>query len=181
VDVRIIAATHRDLIAMVNDGRFREDLYYRLLVVPIEVPPIREREGDIRLLVDFFFAKFKTKHHRPDLKMPDNLLPYFINYSWPGNVRQLEHVIERMALLCPGPEIAFEELPDILRFEKSGVTTTQTDLPDEGFSLSAVEKDLIVRVLRKFAGNQTSAARYLGLSRRTLSYRIKKYSLCPNY
>jgi DNA-binding NtrC family response regulator len=181
VDVRIIAATHRDLTAMVKQGSFREDLYYRLLVVPIEVPPLRARVGDIPELVLHFFDKFRTKHGRPDLIMPSKLLPYFSTYSWPGNVRQLEHIVERIILLSRHEEITLEELPEILRFKAPQDVVAPLDLPEEGISLGAVEKDLILRALSKFSGNQTNTARYLGLSRRTLAYRMKKHRIPPVY
>src|SRR5215467_1207366 len=112
VDVRIIAATHRNLDAMVKDGVFREDLYYRLLVVPIELPALRERQSDIPDLVWHFLEKAKRKHNRDDMTLRSDLLPYFVNYSWPGNVRQLENAIERLVLLSSGPEITRNDLPD---------------------------------------------------------------------
>jgi two-component system, NtrC family, response regulator len=181
VDVRIIAATHRNLADMVAQGQFREDLYYRLLVVPIEVPPLRERSGDVAELVNHFFELFKKKHRRPELQLSPNLLPYFTNYSWPGNVRQLEHVLERIVLLSRGPHVAPDELPEALRSTKSPEAVVGTDLPDEGVNLCAVERDLIMRTLMKFSGNQTTAARYLGLSRRTLAYRMKKHRLAADF
>lgn len=177
VDVRIMAATHRDLAAMVQQGLFREDLYYRLLVVPISVPPLRERLGDIPELVQYFFTKCKVKHGRPELTMPSKLLPYFSNYAWPGNVRQLEHVVERLVLLTAGPEIAPVDLPEFLSLQNPREPVAPKDLPDEGVNLGTLERDLILRVLTKFAGNQTNAARYLGLSRRTLAYRMKKHGI----
>ena len=112
VDVLIIAATHRDLEAMVKQGAFREDLYYRLLVVPIKLPPLRERGQDITQLVEYFFGKCKLKHGRGELRLRSELLPYFSNYEWPGNVRQLENVVKRLVLLSPGLEITREDLPD---------------------------------------------------------------------
>ena len=177
VDVRIMAATHRDLAAMVKDGSFREDLYYRLLVVPIEVPPLRERLEDIPELLQHFFSICKTKHLRPELTLPPKLVPYFSNYGWPGNVRQLQHVVERLVLLARGSEITPEDLPEFLWFRNPREAIAAPELPDEGVNLTMLEKDLILRVLAKFAGNQTNAARYLGLSRRTLSYRMKKYHI----
>jgi two-component system, NtrC family, response regulator len=181
VDVRIMAATHRDLAAMVHDGSFREDLYYRLLVVPIEVPPLRERLEDIPELIQHFFVSCKAKHGRPDLTMASTLVPYFSNYSWPGNVRQLQHVIERLVLLARGSEITPEDLPEFLWFQNPYETTVTRDLPDDGVSLTNLEKNLILQVLAKFSGNQTSAARYLGVSRRTLAYRMKKYRIPPEH
>jgi DNA-binding NtrC family response regulator len=177
VDVRIIAATHRNLDAMVKEGAFREDLYYRLLVVPIELPPLRERQSDIPDLVLHFLEKAKHKHNRSELMLRSDLLPYFSNYPWPGNVRQLENTIERMVLLSGGPEITRNDLPDFLKGERPSVLALQGDLPDEGINLDTLEKDLIVRALRKFDGNQTRAARFLNMSRRTLAYRLEKYDI----
>ena len=177
VDVRIIAATHRNLEAMVKDGVFREDLYYRLLVVPIELPPLRDRHSDIPDLVWHFLEKAKRKHNRSELRLRSDLLPYFSNYSWPGNVRQLENAIERMVLLSGGPEITPNDLPDFLQGEHPSGVAPRVDLPDEGINLDAVEKDLILRALQKFGGNQTRAARFLNMSRRTLAYRLDKYDI----
>jgi DNA-binding NtrC family response regulator len=181
VDVRIMAATHRDLAAMVKDGSFREDLYYRLLVVPIELPPLRERLEDIPELLQHFFSYSTTKHGRLDLTLPSRLVPYFSNYSWPGNVRQLQHVVERLVLLARSTEITPEELPEFLWFQNPREAIVARDLPDEGINLTKMEKDLILRVLERFSGNQTNAARYLGLSRRTLAYRMKKHRIPTEY
>ena len=177
VDVRIIAATHRNLELMVKEGSFREDLYYRLLVVPIVLPPLRERQPDIPDLVWHFLEKAKSKHNRADVSLPSDLLPTFCDYSWPGNVRQLENTIERLVLLTQSPEIMHSDLPDFLRGERPSSAVPQVDLPEEGISLTAVEKDLIVRALQKFGGNQTRAARFLNMSRRTLAYRLAKYDI----
>jgi two-component system NtrC family response regulator len=177
VDVRIIAATHRNLEAMVSDGVFREDLYYRLLVVPIELPSLRERRSDIPDLVWHFLEKAKRKHSRSDLMLKSDLLPFFSNYSWPGNVRQLENTIERMVLLSAGPEVTYNDLPDFLQVAGPLNSAPKVELPDEGINLDAVEKDLIMRALEKFGGNQTRAANFLNMSRRTLAYRLKKYNV----
>jgi two-component system NtrC family response regulator len=177
VDVRIIAATHRNLEAMVKDGVFREDLYYRLLVVPIELPPLRERRSDIPDLVWHFLEKAKRKHNRSDVMLNSDLLPIFSNYSWPGNVRQLENAIERMVLLSGGPEITHKDLPDFLQVGGPSNVAPTVELPDEGINLDAVEKDLIMRALERFGGNQTRAANFLNMSRRTLAYRLKKYNV----
>lgn len=177
VDVRILAATHRNLAAMVKQGTFREDLYYRLLVVPIEIPPLRERVGDIPELMEVFFSRCKLKHRRPDLTLPAHLIPYFTNYNWPGNVRQLENVVERIVLLTRSSEISPDVLPEFLRFNSS--TEVPAPLPEQGMTLEAMERDLILRTLAKFDGNQTQTARYLGLTRRTLTYRLKKHKIEP--
>jgi two-component system NtrC family response regulator len=177
VDVRIIAATHRNLQAMVEDETFREDLYYRLAVIPLELPPLRERADDIPELVQHFFLTGKAKQGRANLVLPTRMLPYFSAYSWPGNVRELENIIERIVVLSRGDEIALDDLPDFLRRERPAVEALHLDLPPHGISLEAVEKELIVRALEKFNWNQTHAAQYLDLSRKTLIYRMEKFGL----
>jgi two-component system NtrC family response regulator len=177
VDVRIIAATHRDLAAMVKEHTFREDLYYRLLVVPIDLPPLRDRTGDIPELVHHFLTKFKAKYNRPTLAMPSGLLAHFTAYDWPGNVRQLENAIERLVLLSTGSEISAEDLPVFLRSDRAPAEGPAVALPPEGMSLEALEKQLILQALKKFGGNQTRAARYLDMSRRALAYRLEKYGV----
>ncbi len=177
VDVRIIAATHRNLQALAEDGAFREDLYYRLAVIPLELPPLRERADDIPELVQYFFLRAKEKQGRSDLTLPPRLLPYFSGYTWPGNVRELENIIERIVVLGRGDEITLNDLPDFLRRERPPVEALHLDLPPGGISLDAVEKELIVRALEKFNGNQTHAAQYLDISRKTLIYRMEKFGL----
>ena len=179
VDVRIIAATHRNLPAMVEDGTFRQDLYYRLAVIPLELPALRERAGDIAELAQRFFLESKEKQGRPGLVLPASLLPYFSAYGWPGNVRELENVIERVVVLARGDEINLDDLPDFLRRERPPVEELHFDLPPQGISLEAVEKELIVRALEKFHWNQTRAAQYLDISRKTLIYRMEKFGLRP--
>ena len=179
VDVRIIAATHRNLPAMVEDGTFRQDLYYRLAVIPLELPALRERAGDIAELAQRFFLESKEKQGRPGLVLPASLLPYFSAYGWPGNVRELENVIERVVVLARGDEINLDDLPDFLRRERPPAEELHFDLPPQGISLEAVERELIVRALEKFHWNQTRAAQYLDISRKTLIYRMEKFGLRP--
>ncbi|MGC8793385.1 MAG: sigma-54-dependent transcriptional regulator [Bryobacteraceae bacterium] len=179
VNVRIIAATHRNLEAMVEDGTFREDLYYRLAVIPLVLPPLRERAEDIPELALHFFERSKQRHRRPDLVLPEALLPYFSSYRWPGNVRELENVIERVVLLARGQEVTLHDLPEFLRRERPPLDAIQLELPPEGISLEAVERELIRRALEKFDGNQSKSARYLDISRKTLIYRMEKYGLKP--
>jgi two-component system NtrC family response regulator len=176
VDVRIVAATHRDLAAMVKQGTFREDLYYRLLVVPIKLPPLRERSGDIEELVQHFFRKSRAKHNRPDMTMRQEVLQYCSEYSWPGNVRELENAVERMVLLAKGEELTAADLPDSIR-PQAGDSVPPMQLPEHGVSLEAFEKQMILQALKKCGGNQTQAARYLSMSRRTLAYRLEKYGV----
>jgi two-component system NtrC family response regulator len=177
VDVRVIAATHRNLQAMIEDGTFREDLYYRLAVIPLELPPLRDRAEDTLELVQTLFVKATAKHGKNKLKLPPVLLPYFSGYRWPGNVRELENIIERLVVLTVGDEIRYDDLPEFLRREKSELEGIRLDLPAQGISLEGVERELILRALQKFNWNQTHAARYLDLSRRTLIYRMEKYGI----
>lgn len=177
VDVRVIAATHRDLQAMIEDGTFREDLYYRLAVIPLVLPPLRERGADIPDLVQHFFRKSQERNKRPELAMPPALLPYFVRYRWPGNLRELENIVERIVVLARSGEVTIEDLPQFLRQERSGVDALEIDLPSQGISLEAIEKELILRALHKCDWNQARAARYLDLSRKTLIYRIEKHGI----
>ena len=179
INVRIVAATHRDLSAMVEDGTFREDLFYRLAVVPLALPPLRERKQDIPELLEHLFRKAKEQHGMPAARLSSAVVAHFTGHRWPGNVREMENVIERMLVLSNGDLITENELPD----ELQRIPTTQQpatlllQLPEEGISLEAVERELLVRALEKFGGNQTQAARYLDISRRTLIYRLEKHGL----
>jgi two-component system NtrC family response regulator len=177
VDVRIIAATNRNLQALIEDGAFREDLYYRLAVIPIELPPLRERAEDIPELVQHLFGKMKQKHGLPNLHLPPHLIPYFSGYRWPGNVRELENIVERLAVLAVGDEIGINDLPEFLRRDRPSPDSIQLELPAAGISLETVEKELIAKALKKFDWNQTQAARFLDISRRTLIYRMEKHGL----
>jgi DNA-binding NtrC family response regulator len=177
VDVRILAATHRNLQAMIEDGTFREDLYYRLAVIPLDLPPLRERAGDIPELVQNFFLKTKEKHRRSELALPPSLLPYLCRYPWPGNVRELENVIERLVVLTRGNEITLNDLPESIRRQRPIMDVLQMELPAQGISLDAVEKELISQALRRSSWNQTHAARLLDISRKTLMYRMDKHGI----
>ncbi len=175
VDVRIVAATHRNLQAMIEDQTFREDLYYRLAVIPLELPPLRERSEDIPELVRLFFARARSKHNRPALKLSEELMPHFTEYRWPGNVREMENVVERLVVLADGDQVRFSDLPDFLRGEPGRKNTLNLNLPPEGISLEGIEKELILMALRKFDWNQSRAAQHLHLSRKTLIYRMEKF------
>ena len=169
VDVRIIAATHRDLQAMVASGEFREDLYYRLAVIPIQLPPLRDRRGDIPQFVTQFFERSRRQHGRPELHFPPALMPCMENYSWPGNVRELQNIIERMVLLSPSNEITLADLPECLR------PASATAASEVG--LDAVERKLILDALVLHGWNQSQAARHLNISRKTLIYRMGKHGI----
>jgi DNA-binding NtrC family response regulator len=172
VDVRIIAATNLDLEKAVREGRFREDLYYRLSVIPIVLPPLRERRPDIPLLVEHFVKKYSGERPRAVSPKALNLL---VEYDWPGNVRELESVIERALLLAESDEIQPADLPAAVR---AGISSRRgplgLDIPDAGIDLEEVERSLVLKALEKTEGNVTRAARLLGLTRRTLQYRLEK-------
>jgi DNA-binding NtrC family response regulator len=179
VNVRVIAATHRNLQAMVEDGTFREDLYYRLAVVPLLIPPLRERRDDLPALIKVLFERAKKRHDIDDIQLSPQALQRLISYRWPGNVRQLENVLERIVVLTSQNVVTEQDLPEELLRPLPTASGSWTELPEEGLSLEAVERDLILRALDKFAGNQTHAARYLDISRRTLIYRMEKHGLIP--
>ncbi len=176
VDVRIIAATHRDLQALVANGQFREDLYYRLVVVPIELPPLRDRPEDIPEFVHYFFQIFKQRHGKNELTLPPSLISLFSEYAWPGNVRELENTIERVVVLSQTDQISRADLPEFLQAPRP-VESANIPSHMEGMDLDSVEKELIVDALRKSDGNQTRAAESLGISRKTLIYRIAKHGI----
>jgi two-component system, NtrC family, response regulator len=177
VDVRIVAATNRNLRRMMEDSTFREDLYYRLAVIPMTLPPLRERAEDIPDLVRHLFEANKKKHGRPDLKLPSALMPFFGRYNWPGNIRELENVLERVVVLSRGTEVTVADLPEFLVRERPVLDALQFELPPNGSSLDALERELIMHALQRFEGNQTKAAHYLDLSRKTLIYRMEKHGL----
>jgi len=179
IDVRIIAATHRNLAAMVEDGTFREDLFYRLAVVPLDLPPLRERRVDIPELAEHLFHKTREKHGMQSLRIAPSIIARFCAYRWPGNIRELENVVERMIVLSNGELVGEEDLPDELRSTPAGQSNSalQLEIPDEGVNLDAVERELLLRALEKAGGNQTRAARYLDISRKTFIYRMEKHGL----
>lgn len=177
VNVRVVAATHRDLLAMVEDGTFREDLYYRLAVVPLRIPSLRERREDLVELIGVLFQRAREKHGMPQAHLSPTALQRLTLYRWPGNVRQLENVLERMLVLSSSDLITEADLPEELQAKPASVSNLWPDLPPEGISLDAVERELITRTLERFEGNQTQAARFLDISRRTLIYRIEKHGI----
>ncbi len=177
VDVRVIAATNRDLEAMVKDGRFREDLYYRLNIIPIVIPPLRNRRDDIPPLVDFFIAKHSVSSNRQIQGLTASARNLVMSYSWPGNVRQLESAIERAILLCEGNEIQVEDLPVEIRQEGTSASAFNFKLPPEGISFEEVERSLITQAMEQTNWNITRAAKLLGLSFRTLQYRLEKFGM----
>jgi DNA-binding NtrC family response regulator len=176
VDVRVIAATNRDLEAMVKENRFREDLYYRLNIIPITIPPLRNRRDDLPELIDYFLAKHSASAHRQIKGISPPARKLLMSYSWPGNVRQLESAMERAILLCESTEIDVEDLPVEIRQEGSP-SSALFKLPPEGISFEEVEKSLITQAMEQTGWNITRAAKLLGLSFRTLQYRLDKFNL----
>lgn len=176
VDVRVVAATNRDLLAEVKAGRFREDLYYRLNVVQIEMPPLRDRKTDLPALVDFFVKKFGRLYDRgEDLRMSREAFQTIFAYHWPGNVRELENAIERAVVLSPGNELLPAHLPQALtEIRPEGARQL---IP--GATLAEIEKEAILKTLEVVDGSTSRAAEILGISVRTIQYRLKEYGMRP--
>jgi two-component system NtrC family response regulator len=177
VNVRIIAATNRDLKTQVEDGNLRGDLYYRLSVITIELPPLRERREDIPPLAAHFLKRFSERYNTGRLSLADDAMELLYKYDWPGNIRELENVIERVSVLAVGNQISASDLPAEIRTGRSRIASIGLKLPDEGISLEEVEKEILVQALEKHHWNQTRAARYLNISRKTLIYRMEKFGL----
>jgi DNA-binding NtrC family response regulator len=174
VNVRVLAATNQKLPEAVAAGRFREDLFYRLQIVPIAIPPLRERAEDIPLLADAFLDHFAAKHRRRRLRLSAEALRLIQQFPWPGNVRQLRNVIERLVITSHGARIEAENLPDFIASHDRASTTFAVR---PGVALAEVEKVLIQQTLAHVTDNRAAAAKALGISRRTLQYKLKRYGL----
>ncbi len=198
VDCRIIAATNRDLAVMVDDGAFREDLYYRLNVLPIYVPPLRERKDDIPELISYFIDRYAQQNKRPILAITPESLSYFLSYQWPGNVRELQNYIERAIVLADRDQLTPDLLPPHVRGEapqrlgrvdRNELQSLCAELVERGLSeiaeegkchekvMGFVERELILQVLRSCQGTQTKAATKLGINRNTLHKKIDDFNL----
>jgi DNA-binding NtrC family response regulator len=173
-DVRLIAATNKELEAESMDGRFREDLFYRLNIVFIRLPPLRERAEDIDPLVKSFTAHFCAKHTRRQKKFHPDVIGLFQTFRWPGNVRQLRNLVERLVVTIPHTTIAPDDLPATLRRSTGGPSSLTIE---SGMTLAQVESELIRQTLLKVTSNREEAARSLGISRRALQYKIQRYGL----
>ncbi len=173
VDVRIIAATNKDLHELVKEGKFREDLYYRLNVVPIHVPALRERKEDIPLLVEHFLQVYNSKYGKKVKLSPDAMEP-LIEYNWPGNIRELENTVERLVVMHEGTVRSVDLPPHILAYRRKASVEDLTNLPDK---IQATEKEKIVEALEKTGYVKSRAAKLLGYTLRQLDYRIKKYGI----
>ncbi len=175
VDVRIIAATNTNLEEKIAKGEFRQDLYYRLNVVPLEIPPLRERMGDIHLLMNHFLNHFSAVHKLTAPTLSNDALAILLKHEWPGNVRELRNVCERFCILMAGRHIEEASLPDDIAGPPA--EADEFILPTEGIDLEQLEIFLIQQALERTQDNRTHAARLLGISRDTLLYRMKKYSM----
>jgi len=180
IDTRVIAATNRDLSALVRDGGFREDLFYRVSVIPIELPLLRERGADVAELTDHFIEKYCTQTGRA-LSISAPAMRLLEAYSWPGNVRELEHTIERAVALEKTDTIQPERLPEQITNYNHVRVTSETELPGEGLNLTAhldqLEKTYLLEALRRTDGNQTTAAELLKLSVRSLRHLLDKHGV----
>jgi two-component system NtrC family response regulator len=173
-DVRVVAASNRDLPQLVRDGQFREDLYYRLNVVSIELPPLRDRRDDIPLLADTFVEQAAARHGREIGRLPQSLVRLLMDYGWPGNVRELANAVERLVLLAEGDHPSADDLPPaILGGSVGGESPVR--LPADGLSWDAMEKSLLRQALERSAGNRAAAARLLGLGYKAFLYRLEKH------
>jgi two-component system NtrC family response regulator len=179
LDVRVLAATHRNLVSMIESGEFREDLYYRLNIVPIEMPPLRARKEDIPVLIDFFLKKFQQSYK---LKLPTlekQTLKIMLDYAWPGNVRELSNRIERLVLLGDEKELR-NELEVHSGYQQNANHTSSTEvwrLPEQAINWDEFEKDCLQQALQRFDNNKTLAAKHLGMSYKTFVYRLNKFSI----
>jgi nitrogen regulation protein NR(I) len=192
VDVRLIAATNRDLKALISEGRFREDLYYRLAVVPIDLPALRERKDDIPALVQHFLEKYERRLGKKVERLDDEAMAILLRYSWPGNIRELENLMERSVLFADGPVVTAQNLPDTLRERPpvaplpiAAVGPLGAIAAPSGASMKEIvrqaqaelERELIARALEETGGNVTHAARRLQISRKSLQVKMKELGL----
>jgi len=175
-DVRLVAATNRDLERSVSEGVFREDLYYRLNVFPIYMPPLRERRTDILLIAEFFLEKFSKENRKKITRISTSAIDLLIQYHWPGNVRELQNCIERAVLICDGTSIKGVHLPPTLQVSESAASDKPLSLTT---AVENFEKDLIIDGLKKNNGNQTKTAQFLDTSLRIINYKIHQYSINP--
>ena len=176
VNVRVIAATNRDLFKEVENGNFREDLYYRLNIVPLTLPNLRERPSDITFLINTLSSRLAAKHCLDVPRYSVKALEHCQRYSWPGNIRELKNFCERMLILLSGKTISVENLPIEIRADKKNQVSPSFNLPEGGVILEQVEAQLINQAMSKSHGNQSKAARLLGLTRSALLYRLKKHT-----
>jgi two-component system response regulator PilR (NtrC family) len=184
VEARVIAATNQDLDTMVKENRFRKDLYYRLNVIQMEIPPLRKRKEDVPLLIDHFLGRISSAHSSPLKRVTQNALKALSGYSYPGNVRELANILERAATLTSSDVIDGDDLPAEINKWASAKASDLPALPEEGFDLEAVlttiEEDFINQALSLTGGVRTKAASLLGISFRSLRYRLSKLGMASD-
>src|SRR5262245_30534678 len=173
VDVRVIAATNRHLEDEVKAGKFREDLFYRLQVMPINLPPLRERRGDVVLLANYYIDRYNGEFRKRVRGLSATAVTVLEQYQWPGNIRELRNAIERAMLLADRDYLQPEDFTTLTR----SVPAAQFKLPAEGLNLDEVERQLLVQALERAGGNQTQAGQLLGINRDQVRYRIEKFGL----
>jgi len=173
-NVRLIAATNKDLEKAIAAGTFREDLYYRLNVFTLFVPPLRERKPDLLLLVDHFLEKFAREHKRTIKRISTPAIDMLASYHWPGNVRELENTLERAVLMCDGEVVHGHHLPPSLQTAEASGTITRVSLKD---AVGAYEKDLLQDALKSTRGNRARAARLLDTTERIINYKVRQYGI----
>jgi Nif-specific regulatory protein len=174
INVRMLTATNKDLERAIAAGTFREDLYFRLNVFTIFVPPLRERKADLLLLVDHFLEKFSREHRKSIKRISTPAIDMLMSYHWPGNVRELENTLERAVLMCDGQVVHGHHLPPSLQTAEASGTVTRVSLSD---AVAGFEKDLIQDALKTTRGNRAKAARLLDTTERVLNYKVKKYAI----
>jgi DNA-binding NtrC family response regulator len=174
VDVRLVAATNRDLKKLVNEGKFRDDLFYRLSVVAVNLPPLRERRDDIPLLVKAFLDEFNRENGKQVRELTSEALNLLLAYDWPGNVRELRNVVEQMVVLARADRLTVRDVPPQVR---GGADLTKISVVRTGMTVEEAERQLIMQALKETDGNRTKAAQKIGISRRTLHRKLKEYGL----
>ena len=181
VDIRIITATNKDLIKLKSEEKFREDLFYRINVASITIPPLRERPADILPLTSYFVEKYNEDFHKNVRQISKGVEDFFMSYNWPGNVRELKNVVERAMILMEDDTLLMEHLPIEILGQASmhGIAIDGIRIPPEGISLEKVEEALVRQAIKIANGNQTKAARLLDISRDALRYRMQKLGLLP--
>jgi len=174
IKVRLITATNKDLEKAISEGTFREDLYYRLNVFTIFIPPLRERKPDVMALADYFLEKYTKEHTKNIKRISTPAIDMLMSYHWPGNVRELENAMERAVLICDGTVIHAHHLPPTLQTAESSGTVVRVSLAE---AIASYEKDLIQDALKTTRGNCSRAARLLTSTERVLNYKVKKYGI----
>jgi Nif-specific regulatory protein len=174
VDVRLIAATNVELERLIEQGRFRQDLYYRLNVFPIHIPPLRERKTDVLLLADYFVEKYSKANHKDVRRISTPAIDMLMAYHWPGNVRELENCVERAVLLSADDVIHGHHLPPTLQTAEASGTAFRGRLTG---ALDSVERELILDALKSSRGNMSKASKALGISERIMGLRVQKYEI----